>query len=46
MIVIENLSHDNLNPIALQAVDSQEIPQLNATTHMDTWVWGNAEPGA
>ena len=41
-IVIENLSHDNSNPIA---VDSAGNEKLKATANIDTWVWGNVQPG-
>jgi glucan 1,3-beta-glucosidase len=41
-IVIENLSHDNSNPIA---IDSNGNKKLEATANIDTWVWGNVQPG-
>jgi glucan 1,3-beta-glucosidase len=41
-ITIENLTHDNSNPIA---VNSNGVTRLAATSHVDTWVWGNAIPG-
>lgn len=41
-IVIENLSHDNSNPIA---IDSAGNEKLKATANIDTWVWGNVQPG-
>jgi glucan 1,3-beta-glucosidase len=41
-IVIENLSHDNSNPIA---IDSDGNEKLKATANIGTWVWGNVEPG-
>ncbi|GAB1199431.1 hypothetical protein APSETT444_008780 [Aspergillus pseudonomiae] len=41
-ILIENLSHENSNPIA---VDSKGNVKLGAVSHVDTWVWGNVTPG-
>lgn len=40
-IVIENLQHDNDNPIAVKSDDSVA---LAAAPTIDTWVWGNADP--
>ncbi|KAG2025211.1 hypothetical protein GB937_002972 [Aspergillus fischeri] len=41
-ILIENLTHDNGNPIA---EDSNGNVKLASTSHVDTWVWGNVTPG-
>ncbi|KAB8275601.1 pectate lyase superfamily protein-domain-containing protein [Aspergillus minisclerotigenes] len=41
-ILIQNLSHDNSNAIA---VDSKGNIKLDAVSHVDTWVWGNVTPG-
>ncbi|OBT90432.1 hypothetical protein VE02_00765 [Pseudogymnoascus sp. 03VT05] len=41
-IVIENLEHDTTNPIAVKADDTVA---LDAADTIDTWVWGNADPG-
>ncbi|KFY68822.1 hypothetical protein V496_00777 [Pseudogymnoascus sp. VKM F-4515 (FW-2607)] len=41
-IVIENLEHDTTNPIAIKADDTVA---LEAADTIDTWVWGNADPG-
>lgn len=41
-ILIENLTHDNGNPIA---EDSKGNVKLANTSHVDTWVWGNVTPG-
>ena len=41
-IVIENLTHDGANPIA---VDSNGNTKLGGIPYTDTWVWGNVEPG-
>ncbi|THC96069.1 hypothetical protein EYZ11_004442 [Aspergillus tanneri] len=41
-LLIQNLSHDNDNDIV---VDSTGQTRLNATDHVDAWVWGNAVPG-
>jgi hypothetical protein len=41
-ILIENLTHDNGNPIAQ---DSNGNVKLASTSHIDTWVWGNVTPG-
>lgn len=41
-IVIQNLKHDNGNPIA---VTSSNNVVLAARSTVDTWVWGNAVPG-
>ena len=41
-IVIENLKHDTNNPIA---VSSTGETTLAAQSFVDTWVWGNADPG-
>jgi len=41
-IVIQNLKHDNGNPIA---VTSTNQVVLAARDSVDTWVWGNAVPG-
>jgi glucan 1,3-beta-glucosidase len=41
-IVIENLAHDNSNSIV---IDSNGNEKLKATANIDTWVWGNVEPG-
>ncbi|KAH8433754.1 glycoside hydrolase family 55 protein [Aspergillus melleus] len=41
-VLIQNLSHDNDNDIA---VDSNGKVQLKATKKVDTWVWGNVTPG-
>lgn len=41
-IVIQNLKHDNQNPIAV-TVDN--VVKLGATNFVDTWTWGNAVPG-
>ncbi|KAE8383081.1 pectate lyase superfamily protein-domain-containing protein [Aspergillus bertholletiae] len=41
-ILIQNLSHDNNNAIA---VDSNGDVKLGAVSHVDTWVWGDVAPG-
>lgn len=41
-ILIQNLSHDSDNPIA---VDSDGHTKLGATDFVDTWVWGSVTPG-
>jgi glucan 1,3-beta-glucosidase len=41
-IVIENLQHDTQNPIVIKSDDSVA---LEAVDTVDTWVWGNADPG-
>ena len=41
-IVIENLTSDSSNPVA---VDSGGSQLLGPTNHVDTWVYGNADPG-
>ncbi|KAE8147152.1 pectate lyase superfamily protein-domain-containing protein [Aspergillus avenaceus] len=41
-ILIENLSHDTNNPIA---VDTKGQVKLGAVSHVETWVWGNVTPG-
>lgn len=41
-IVIENLSHDGANPIA---VDTNGNTKLGSSSKIDTWVWGNVDPG-
>ena len=41
-IVIENLSHQGTNPIA---VDTNGKTKLASTSNIDTWIWGNVNPG-
>ena len=41
-IVIENLTHDGANPIA---VDSNGNTKLGSQANTDTWIWGNVDPG-
>ena len=41
-VIIENLSHDGANPIA---VDSNGNTKLGSNSNADTWVWGNVDPG-
>lgn len=41
-VVIENLSHDGVSPIA---VDSNGNTKLGSNSNIDTWVWGNVDPG-
>ena len=41
-IIIENLSHDGPNPIA---VDTSGNTKLSSNSKVDTWVWGNVDPG-
>ncbi len=41
-IIIENLSHDGSNPIA---VDPNGNTKLGSNSRVDTWVWGNVDPG-
>lgn len=41
-VVIENLTHDGPNPIA---VDSNGNTKLGSQAITDTWVWGNVDPG-
>lgn len=41
-IVIENLSQDGANPIA---VDSNGNTKLGSSSITDTWIWGNVDPG-
>ena len=41
-VVIENLSHDGSNPIA---IDTNGNTKLGSTSKIDTWVWGNVDPG-
>ena len=41
-IIIENLTHDNSNAIA---VDSTGNVRLAATSHVETWLWGTLVPG-
>lgn len=41
-IIIENLSHDGANPIA---VDTSGNTKLGSSSKVDTWVWGNVDPG-
>lgn len=41
-VVIENLTSDSANSVVVDAGGSQ---LLGPTTHVDTWVFGNAEPG-
>lgn len=41
-VLIQNLKHDNSNPIA---VNSNNQVKLAATNFVDTWAWGNVAPG-
>ncbi|KAJ5491124.1 hypothetical protein N7539_002691 [Penicillium diatomitis] len=41
-LLIENLEHDTDHPIA---VTSNGDVKLAATSHVDTWAWGNVTPG-
>lgn len=41
-IVIDNLSHNGNNPIA---VDTNGKTKLTSTPKVDTWIWGNTVPG-
>lgn len=41
-IILENLSHDGSNPIA---VDSNGNTKLGSSSNINTWVWGNVDPG-
>ena len=41
-VVIENLLHDGTNPIA---VDTNGNTKLGSSSSIDTWVWGNVDPG-
>ncbi|EPS26403.1 putative endo-beta-1,3-glucanase [Penicillium oxalicum 114-2] len=40
--LIQNLDYTSVNPIA---VDASGATRLNATSHVDTWVWGTMVPG-
>ena len=41
-IIIENLSQSGSNPIA---IDSNGNTKLASSATVDTWIWGNADPG-
>lgn len=41
-IVLENLSHAGNNPVAIAADGSVRLQRISP---LDTWVWGNVDPG-
>ena len=41
-VVIENLSHSGNNPVAIAADGSTRLQRISP---LDTWLWGNVEPG-
>lgn len=41
-IVIQNLAHSGTNPIA---ITSSGVTKLASASAVDTWIWGNVEPG-
>lgn len=41
-IVLENLSHAGNNPVAIAADGSVRLQRINP---LDTWLWGNVDPG-
>ena len=41
-IILENVSHDGSNPMVISTNGGTKV---SGTNHVDTWIWGNIQPG-
>ncbi|KAK3072712.1 hypothetical protein LTS18_014580, partial [Coniosporium uncinatum] len=41
-VVLENISHAGSNPMV---ITSNGGTKISGTSHVDTWIWGNVQPG-